>query len=76
MFRVRRGYEVYKQVCAACHSMKYIHYRHFVNVIMTKEEAKTEAAEAQINDFDDKGVPIKRSGILTDTLPPPYPNKV
>ncbi|KAK6018551.1 hypothetical protein OSTOST_15858, partial [Ostertagia ostertagi] len=33
---VRRGYEVYKQVCAACHSLKYIHYRHFVDTIMTE----------------------------------------
>ena len=72
---VRRGYEVYKQVCAACHSMKYIHYRHFVNVIMTKEEAKAEAAEAMINDINDKGEAIQRPGILTDTLPNPYPNK-
>ncbi|XGW20439.1 hypothetical protein V3C99_003886 [Haemonchus contortus] len=71
---VRRGYEVYKQVCAACHSMKYIHYRHFVNTIMTEEEAKAEAAEALINDIDDKGRPIQRPGILTDALPSPYPN--
>jgi ubiquinol-cytochrome c reductase cytochrome c1 subunit len=44
-FSVRRGYEVYKQVCAACHSMRFICYRHFVNVFMTEEEAKAEAAE-------------------------------
>lgn len=72
---VRRGYEVYKQVCAACHSMKFIHYRHFVDTIMTEEEAKAEAAEALINDIDDKGAPIQRPGILTDKLPNPYPNK-
>ncbi|KAE9555454.1 hypothetical protein FO519_001309 [Halicephalobus sp. NKZ332] len=72
---VRRGYEVYKQVCAACHSMKFIHYRHFVNVFMTEEEAKADAAEATINDVDDKGQPITRPGILTDRLPNPYPNK-
>uniref|UniRef100_A0A158PC09 Cytochrome c domain-containing protein n=1 Tax=Angiostrongylus cantonensis TaxID=6313 RepID=A0A158PC09_ANGCA len=72
---VRRGYEVYKQVCAACHSMKYIYYRHFVNTIMTEEEAKAEAADALISDVDDKGAPIKRPGILTDKLPDPYPNK-
>jgi cytochrome c1 len=23
----RRGYQVYKQVCAACHSMRYLAYR-------------------------------------------------
>uniref|UniRef100_A0A1I7UC14 Cytochrome c domain-containing protein n=1 Tax=Caenorhabditis tropicalis TaxID=1561998 RepID=A0A1I7UC14_9PELO len=72
---VRRGYEVYKQVCAACHSMKFIHYRHFVDTIMTEEEAKAEAADALINDVDDKGAAIQRPGILTDKLPNPYPNK-
>lgn len=72
---VRRGYEVYKQVCAACHSMKFIHYRHFVDTIMTEEEAKAEAADALINDVDDRGAPVQRPGILTDKLPSPYPNK-
>ncbi|KHN79113.1 Cytochrome c1, heme protein, mitochondrial [Toxocara canis] len=75
MASVRRGYEVYKQVCAACHSMKFIHYRHFVDVFMDEEEAKAEAAEATIHDIDDKGAPIERPGILTDALPSPYPNK-
>ena len=34
-----------------------------------QEEAKAEAAEALINDTDDKGAPIQRPGILTDKLP-------
>ncbi|CAI4223129.1 unnamed protein product [Auanema sp. JU1783] len=72
---VRRGYEVYKQVCAACHSLKFIHYRHFVDTIMTEEEAKAEAADALVNDVNDKGQAIQRPGILTDKLPDPYPNK-
>ena len=42
---IRRGYEVYKQVCAACHSMKYVHYRQLVGISHTEEEAKAEAAE-------------------------------
>ena len=37
---VRRGYEVYKQVCAACHSMKYMYYRNLVNQTHTEDEAK------------------------------------
>ena len=55
--------------------MKFIHYRHFVDVFMTEEEAKADAAEATIQDVDDKGQPITRPGILTDHLPNPYPNK-
>lgn len=74
-FRVRRGYEVYKQVCAACHSLKYIKYRQLVNVFMTEAEAKAEAADSVINDTDDKGAPIQRPGVVNDSLPNPYPNK-
>jgi len=55
--------------------MKFIYYRHFVDAIMTKDEAKTEAADAMVRDFDDKGEPITRPGILTDNLASPYPNK-
>lgn len=42
---------------------------------MTEDEAKAEAAEATINDINEKGAPITRPGIINDTLPPPYPNK-
>lgn len=42
-YSVRRGYEVYKQVCSACHSLKYIAYRNLVGVTHTEAEAKAEA---------------------------------
>ncbi len=42
---IRRGYQVYKQVCAACHSMKFLSYRNLIGVIMSEEEAKAEAEE-------------------------------
>lgn len=45
---VRRGYEVYKQVCAACHSMKYIAYRNLVGFTHTEAEAKAEAEQVQV----------------------------
>ena len=47
VFSIRRGYEVYKQVCAACHSMNYIAYRNLIGVCMTEEEAKKEAEEVR-----------------------------
>lgn len=49
---IRRGYEVYKQVCAACHSMKYIAYRNLVGVSHTEAEAKAEG-EDFFNNFLD-----------------------
>ena len=39
---------MYKQVCSACHSLKYVHYRDLVGVIMSEEEAKKEAAEVKL----------------------------
>jgi ubiquinol-cytochrome c reductase cytochrome c1 subunit len=72
---VRRGFEVYKQVCAACHSMKFLSYRHLVGVTHTEEEAKALAAQDQITDGpDDEGKMFQRPGKLTDHMPSPYPN--
>jgi ubiquinol-cytochrome c reductase cytochrome c1 subunit len=54
--------------------MQFIRYRHFVNNFMTEDEAKAEAAEALVNDIDDKGEKIQRPALLNDFLPNPYPN--
>ncbi|XP_063703158.1 cytochrome c1, heme protein, mitochondrial [Culicoides brevitarsis] len=73
---VRRGYQVYKQVCAACHSMKYIAYRNLVGFTHTEAEAKAEAEESQIRDGpDDQGNYYMRPGKLSDYFPSPYPNE-
>ena len=40
--------QVYKQVCAACHSLQYIAYRNLVGVSHTENEAKDEAEEIQV----------------------------
>ena len=42
---IRRGYEVYRQVCAACHSMEQLAFRHLVDVAYTEDEMKAIAAE-------------------------------
>lgn len=44
-YSVRRGWEVYKNVCAACHSIEYLAYRELVGACLTEDEAKAEAAE-------------------------------
>lgn len=76
MQSVRRGYQVYKQVCAACHSMKYVAYREMVNTFLTEDEAKAEAAEIQVQDGpNDEGNMFMRPGKLADYLPSPYPNE-
>ena len=46
---IRRGYEVYKQVCSACHSMRFIAYRNLVGVSHTEAEAKAQAEEIMVS---------------------------
>ncbi|CAL1538653.1 unnamed protein product [Lymnaea stagnalis] len=73
---IRRGYQVYKQVCAACHSMKFMCYRNLVNVIMSEEEAKAEAEEALVEDGpNEAGEMFERPGKLSDHFPNPYKNE-
>ncbi|KAK7114424.1 cytochrome c1, heme protein, mitochondrial-like [Littorina saxatilis] len=73
---VRRGYQVYKQVCAACHSMEYLCYRNLVGSIMTEEEAKKDAEEVMVEDGpDEEGNMFKRPGKLSDKFPAPYANE-
>jgi ubiquinol-cytochrome c reductase cytochrome c1 subunit len=72
---IRRGYEVYKQVCSACHSMKYTCYRHLVKVSHSEDEAKKEAAEIEVIDGpNENGEMYKRAGRLADSFPSPYSN--
>lgn len=54
---------MYKEVCASCHSLKRISYRHLIGVSHTQEEAKAEAAEIQVTDGpDENGEMFTRSG--------------
>merc|ERR1711997_399946 len=72
---VRRGYQVYKQVCAACHSLRYMAYRNLVGVSHTEAEAKAEAEEIQTMDGpDEAGEMFMRPGKLSDYFPKPFAN--
>lgn len=73
---IRRGYQVYKQVCAACHSMEYIAFRHLVGVSHTDEEARALAEQIQVVDGpDEEGNMFERPGKLSDYFPNPYANE-
>ncbi|XP_006830834.1 PREDICTED: cytochrome c1, heme protein, mitochondrial-like [Chrysochloris asiatica] len=72
---IRRGFQVYKQVCSSCHSMDYLAYRHLVGVCYTEEEAKALAEEVEIQDGpNEDGEMFTRPGKLSDYFPKPYPN--
>ncbi|KAG9404259.1 iso-1-cytochrome c [Aphanomyces cochlioides] len=72
---VRRGYQVYKEVCSTCHSIDKIHFRHLVGVTHTEAEAKKLAEDIEVVDGpNDEGEMFERPGKLSDPLPKPYAN--
>lgn len=76
MSRIRRGHQVYQQVCASCHSMSLISYRDLVGVAYTEEETKAMAAEIEVVDGpNDEGEMFTRPGKLSDRFPQPYANE-
>ncbi|KAI9224161.1 cytochrome C1 family-domain-containing protein [Blastocladiella britannica] len=73
---LRRGYQVYKEVCAACHSLDRIAYRNLVGVTHSVDEAKALAEEMEFEDGpNDIGEMFNRPGKLADYHPRPYPNE-
>lgn len=86
--QLQRGYKVYREVCAACHSMKLLSFRNlgdrggpfydpkYPNA-NDNPYVKAIAAEAQIDDLDgETGDPVKRPGIPADRFPSPFPNTI
>uniref|UniRef100_A0A8C7X4W8 Cytochrome c-1 n=1 Tax=Oryzias sinensis TaxID=183150 RepID=A0A8C7X4W8_9TELE len=72
---IRRGYQVYKQVCSACHSMEYLAFRNLVGVSHTEDEMKAIAEEVEVVDGpDENGEMFTRPGKLSDYFPKPYAN--
>eukprot|EP01115_Flamella_aegyptia_P014877 TRINITY_DN876_c0_g1_i1.p1 TRINITY_DN876_c0_g1~~TRINITY_DN876_c0_g1_i1.p1 ORF type:complete len:320 (-),score=72.86 TRINITY_DN876_c0_g1_i1:251-1210(-) len=73
---IRRGYQIYREVCAACHSLDLIAWRNFVDVFATEDEVKEWAKEFDYPDEpNDQGEIEDRPGKLTDYMPKPYPNE-
>jgi len=72
---LRRGFQVYQEVCSSCHSLSRIPYRSLVGVTHTVDEAKAMAEENEYDDEpNDEGEIPKRPGKLSDYLPSPYKN--
>jgi ubiquinol-cytochrome c reductase cytochrome c1 subunit len=47
---VRRGFQVYREVCASCHALEHIYFRNLVDVTHTEEEVKKIAESYDIVD--------------------------
>jgi ubiquinol-cytochrome c reductase cytochrome c1 subunit len=71
----QRGFQVYKEVCAACHSMKQVYYRNLAGIGLSDEQIKAIAAEVDVPTIGDDGQPAERKGLPSDHFKAPYPNE-
>ena len=73
--QVRRGLQVYVEVCASCHSLDLVVYRHLAGIGMNEEEIKALAGEAEVTDGpDDEGEMFTRPAGLADPFVNPFEN--
>ncbi len=71
----QRGFQVYKDVCSTCHSMKLVYYRDLHSLGLSEEQVKAVAAEAQVDgSTNDQGEPVDRPGLPSDHFKAPFPN--
>ena len=75
--QLQRGLQVYREVCSACHGLKYIAFRNFEALGYNEAQVKALAAEYQVEDGPDEfGDMFMRPAKASDYLPAPFPNDV
>ena len=77
--QLQRGYKVYKEVCAACHSMHYVSFRNLSQPggpEFSEEQVKVLAAGYNVQDGPDaNGEMFERPALPSDSFPSPFPNE-
>jgi ubiquinol-cytochrome c reductase cytochrome c1 subunit len=72
---LQRGFQVYKEVCSACHAMRLLSYRNLLEIGLTEEQVRRIAAEFQVGDMNDEGQAVERAARLSDRFRSPFPNE-
>lgn len=72
---MQRGLQVYKEVCAGCHSLNLIYYRNLADLGYSPEQIKAFAAENEVQDGpNDEGEMYDRPAAASDRFVKPFPN--
>jgi ubiquinol-cytochrome c reductase cytochrome c1 subunit len=70
----QRGFQIYKEVCSNCHSLKEAYYRNLEGIGLSEEQVKAIAASVQIPTIGEDGQPAERPGLPSDHFKSPFPN--
>jgi ubiquinol-cytochrome c reductase cytochrome c1 subunit len=72
---LQRGFQVYKEVCSACHAVKHLYFRDLAEIGYGEDEVKGIAAQVQVTDGpNDTGEMYQRPGRPSDPIPGPFAN--
>jgi ubiquinol-cytochrome c reductase cytochrome c1 subunit len=72
----QRGFQIYREVCAGCHSLSFIAFRNLEDLGFSEDEVKALAEEYTVADGpNDEGDMFERPGRPADRIPSPYPNE-
>lgn len=72
----QRGFQVYREVCSSCHSLKYFKFRNLADIGYGDDMIKAFAAEYEVpGDIDDEGDETVRAGLPQDGIPSPFANE-
>jgi ubiquinol-cytochrome c reductase cytochrome c1 subunit len=77
--QLQRGFQVYKEVCAACHGLGQVAFRNLTELGYEEPEVKAIANQWQIevpSINPDTGEPATRKATPADRFPSPYANEV
>ncbi|MBU6498906.1 MAG: cytochrome c1 [Rhodospirillales bacterium] len=72
----QRGYQVYKEVCSNCHSLKAAYYRDLAGIGLSAEQIKATAASVTVPDIGPDGAPAERPALPSDHFRSPFPNEL
>jgi ubiquinol-cytochrome c reductase cytochrome c1 subunit len=76
--QLQRGFQVYSEVCSACHSLKLVSFRDLKDLGYNEAEIKKIASDwkTQVPSINpDTGEPSTRKALPSDNFPPPFANE-
>ena len=75
--QLQRGYQVYKEVCSACHSMNLVAFRNLEAIGFSPAQVKALAKASEVPSINpETGEETTRPALPSDHFPHPFPNGV
>jgi len=77
--QLQRGFQIYSEVCSACHSLKLVSFRDLKGIGYNEAEIKKIASDwkTQVPSINpDTGEASTRKALPSDNFPPPFANEV